>query len=129
MYDSPRKILTLWDWIVVLCKGTMGGGLPSVFAYILDIFNEKILSKVQPEELKKYGGLVVALAEFGEKVLTIYLVDERKRKATSQTVETLRTMAKALEDGTVTQDELDRAIQDATATINAWKNISTIVVA
>ena len=129
MYDSPRKILTLWDWIVVLCKGTMGGGLPSVFSYILDIFNEKILSKVQPEELKKYGGLVVALAEFGEKVLTIYLVDERKRKATSQTVETLRTMAKALEDGTVTQDELDRAIQDATATINAWKNISTIVVA
>ena len=129
MYDSPRKILTLWDWIVVLCKGTMGGGLPSVCAYILGIFNEKILSKVQPEELKKYGGLVVALAEFGEKVLTIYLVDERKRKATSQTVETLRTMAKALEDGTVTQDELDRAIQDATATINAWNNISTIVVA
>lgn len=126
---DAKRVLTLWNWVVIFCKGKFGGGLPAVLEYILDIFNEKVLRKVSPENLKKYSALVVALAEFGEKVLNIYIMDEGKKEALTKTVDTLRNLATALEDGKVTPDEMEQAIQDVTDTINAWKNITTISVA
>jgi len=118
--------LSLWNWVVIFCKGKFGGGLASVFEYILNIFNDKVLSKVTPEDLKKYSGIVVALAEFGEKILAIYLVDEAKRVALSKTVETLRDLATALEDGKVTTEELEQTINAVIEVVNAWKSITTI---
>lgn len=120
--------LSLWNWVVVFCKGKFGGGVSSVLEYILNIFNDKVLSKVSPEELKKYSGLIVALAEFGEKVLNIYVIEPKKRKALSKTVDTLRKLADSLSDGNVTADELETAINDVIDTINAWKSIKNIEV-
>ena len=118
--------LTLWNWVVIFCKGKFGGGLTSVLEYILNIFNDKVLSKVSTENLRKYSGLIVALAEFGEKVLDLYIVSESKREALSKTVDTLRKVSIALEDGQVTTDELEQAINDLVDTINAWKSLSSI---
>ena len=120
--------LSLWNWAVIFCKGKFGGGITSVLEYILTIFNDKVLSKVSPEDLKKYSGIIVALAEFGEKVLDIYIVDEAKRNALSKTVETLRKLATALEDGKVTSEELELTINEVIETINAWKSIKNIKV-
>ena len=96
--------------------------MTSVIQYLLNLFNEKVLSKVKPEELKKYAGLVIAIAEFGEKVLDLYVMDEAKRAALAKTVEALRTLADALADGTVTSEELDKVIDAVTACIKAWKD-------
>ena len=110
------------NWLVVFFKGKFGGGMTSVIQYLLNLFNEKVLSKVKPEELKKYAGLVIAIAEFGEKVLDLYVMDEAKRAALAKTVEALRTLADALADGTVTSEELDKVIDAVTACIKAWKD-------
>lgn len=114
--------MSAWNWLVVFFKGKFGGGMTSVIQYLLNLFNEKVLSKVKPEELKKYAGLVIAIAEFGEKVLDLYVMDEAKRAALAKTVETLRHIANSLADGKVTADELNKAIDDVTACIKAWKD-------
>ena len=114
--------MSAWNWLVVFFKGQFGGGMTSVIQYLLNLFNEKVLSKVKPEELKKYAGLVIAIAEFGEKVLDLYVMDEAKRAALAKTVEALRTLADALADGTVTSEELDKVIDAVTACIKAWKD-------
>lgn len=114
--------MSAWNWLVVFFKGKFGGGMTSVIQYLLNLFNEKVLSKVKPEELKKYAGLVIAIAEFGEKVLDLYVMDEAKRAALAKTVEALRTLADALADGTVTSEELDKVIDAVTACIKAWKD-------
>lgn len=121
--------LSLWNWVVIFCKGKFGDGLTSVFEYILNIFNAKVLSKVSPEELKKYSAIIVALAEFGEKILNIYIMDAGKKAALSKTVDTLRKVSVSLEDGKVTADELEQTINDLVDTIEAWKNISNISIA
>lgn len=118
--------LSLWNWAVIFCKGKFGGGITSVLEYVLTIFNDKVLSKVSPEDLKKYSGIIVALAEFGQKVLDLYIVDEAKLNALTKTVETLRNLATALEDGEVTTEELELAINEVIETINVWKSIKTI---
>lgn len=114
--------MSAWNWLVVFFKGKFGGGMTSVIQYLLNLFNEKVLSKVKPEELKKYAGLVIAIAEFGEKVLDLYVMDEAKRAALAKTVEALRTLADALADGTVTSEELDKVIDAVTVCIKAWKD-------
>ena len=114
--------MSAWNWMVVFFKGKFGGGITSVIQYLLNLFNEKVLAKVDPEELKKYSGLVIAIAEFGEKVLDLYVMDEAKRAALAKTVETLRYIADSLADGKVTADELNKAIDDVTACIKAWKD-------
>ena len=121
--------LSLWNWVVIFFKGKFGDGLTSVFEYILNIFNDKVLSKVSPEELKKYSALIIALAEFGEKILNIYIMDEGKKSALSKTVDTLRKVSISLEDGKVTADELEQTINDLVDTVEAWKTINTISIA
>lgn len=121
--------LSLWNWVVVFFKGKFGGGLTSVFEYVLRIFNAKVLSKVSPENLKKYSGIIVALAEFGEKVLNLYIMEAEKRRALTITVEALRSLSESLSDGEVTAAELESTINNVVDVINAWKNINTIVVA
>lgn len=121
--------LSLWNWLVIFCKGKFGDGLTSVFEYILNIFNTKVLSKVSPEELKKYSALIVALAEFGEKILNIYIMGDAKKAALSKTVDTLRKVSVSMEDGKVTSEELEQTINDLVDTIEAWKNIRTIALA
>ena len=114
--------MSAWNWLVVFFKGKFGGGISSVIQYLLKLVNEKVLAKVNPEELKKYAGLVIAIAEFGEKVLDLYVMDEAKRAALAKTVEALRTLADALADGTVTSEELDKVIDEVSACIKAWKD-------
>lgn len=115
--------LSLWNWVMIFCKGKFGGGLSSVFEYVVNLFNDKVLSKVSPEDLKKYSGIVVALAEFGEKILNLYTVDEAKKTALAKTVESLRKLAVVLEDGSVTSEELEQTINDIIETVNAWKDV------
>lgn len=121
--------LSIWNWVVIFCKGKFGDGLTSVFEYILNIFNTKVLSKVSPAELKKYSALIVALAEFGEKILNIYIMGDAKKTALSKTVDTLRKVSVSMEDGKVTAEELEQIINDLVDTIEAWKNIRTIALA
>ena len=115
--------LSLWNWVMIFCKGKFGGGLSSVFEYVVNLFNDKVLSKVSQEDLKKYSGIVVALAEFGEKILNLYTVDEAKKTALAKTVESLRKLAAVLEDGSVTSEELEQTINDIIETVNAWKDV------
>lgn len=121
--------LSLWNWVVIFCKGKFGGGLTSAFSYIANLLNDKVLSRVAPEELKKYSELVVALAEFGEKILNIYCMDYGKRRALAITVENLRRLADSLGDGKVTPEELEEAVNSVVEVIHAWKDIHTIEVA
>ena len=118
--------LSLWNWAVIFCKGKFGGGVSAVLQYILTLFNEKVLSKVSTSDLKKYSGIIVALAEFGEKVLKLYVMDEKKRVALSKTVDTLRKLSDALADGSVTEEELETCINDCIETIDAWKNLKSV---
>ena len=78
---------------------------------------------------RNYSAIIVALAEFGEKILNIYFMDDGKKAALSKTVDTLRKVAVSLEDGKVTSDELEQTINDIVDTIEAWKNISNISIA
>ena len=118
--------LSLWNWAVIFFKGTFGDGLASAFEYILNLLNDKLLSKVPAEDLKKYSGIIVALSEFGEKVLGYYQVDENKKNALTKTIAALQNRASALEDGKVTQEEFEQAIKDVVETVNAWKSIGSI---
>ena len=119
--------LSLWNWVVIFCKGKFGGGLTSVLEYLLDdILNKEVLSKVSPDRMKKYSGLIVALADFGDKVLDLYVVNEAKRFALTKTVSTLRKVAVAIADGKVTNDEMELAIEDLVETIKAWKSLRDI---
>lgn len=118
--------LSVWNYLVLFCKAKFGGGITSVIEYLLNLFNEKVLSKVSPEELKKYSGIVVALAEFCEKVLDLYMLDEAKRTALTKTVEALCALADSLSDGKVTPDELNKVIDEVVAAIAAWKDARNI---
>ena len=118
--------LSIWNWVVIFIKGKFGGGLASVMEYVLKVFNEKVLAKVAAADMRKYSGIVTALAEFGEKVLSIYDMDSAKRTALAKTVKTLISLAVALSDGKVTPAELEKAIADVVETIEAWKNLKSL---
>ena len=115
--------LSLWNWVVIFFKGKFGGGITSVIEYVLNLFNDRFLSKISPEKLKKHSGAIVALAEFCEKLMNIYILDEVKKSALCKTVATLKKLAVALEDGKVTAEELEDAINDVVAVIKSWKDI------
>ena len=118
--------LSVWNYLVIFFKGKFGGGISSVIEYVLNLFNEKVLSKVSPVDLMKYSGIVVALAEFCEKVLDLYILDEAKRTALTKTVEALRALANSLDDGKVTPEELSKVIDEVIAAIKAWKDARNI---
>ena len=124
--DTPKLSLSLWNWVVIFFKGKFGGGLSSVIEYILDLFNDKVLSKISVDDLKKYSGIILALIEFCEKVLRLYEMDEAKRIALQKTVDTLRKLSVTLQDGKVTPEELEQAIEAVVDTINAWKSLKSL---
>ena len=121
--------LSIWNWVVIFFKGKFGGGMPSVFGYVAALANEKVLTKVKPEDLIKYSALIVALAEFGEKVLNLYIMDVGKRTALTKSVDTLRTLANACSDGNVTAEELELTVNSLVDTIKAWRSLKSLELA
>ena len=43
--------LSLWNWVVIFFKGKFGSGITSVIEYVLNLFNDRFLSKISPEKL------------------------------------------------------------------------------
>lgn len=123
---QARK-LSFWNWLVIVCKGTFGGGLPSVFEYLLGILNDKVLCYVTPEEMAKYAGLIMAVADLGDRILELYDTSESKKKAMQATVKALRSLAEYVEDGKVTEEELEAAIEVVANVISEWKSLRDIV--
>lgn len=125
MQNSPR-IFSLWNWVVIFCKGKFGKGVPSVFAYMLNILNDKVFTKISVEDIKKYSAIILAVAELGEKILALYVMREPKKIAMETTIESLKRLASYIEDGKVSEEEFAEAIEAVSATIDAWKSLKDI---
>lgn len=115
--------LSWWNYLVIACKAKFGGGWASVAEYCLDLLNDKVLSRLAPEELKKYAVLAQEIAELIRKGVEIFVKSEAGKKAGTATIDAFTHLAKALEDGKITAEELDAEIEAVKAAIEAWKAV------
>lgn len=97
------------------------GGFAGLAVYILEAVN-KWLATLDQEKLARAAAIVKAVANAVEILLETFL-PAKYQDAAKKTLEALNTLALALADGKVTQDELDANIDAIEAAIAAWKDI------
>lgn len=117
--------LSLWNYIVIGCKGIFGDGMSSIVAYVLGLFNKKVLSRCPAEELKKWSGVFRSLMVFVSDVVEIFVTEEAVRLAAGSTTEVLGKLASHLEDGNYSEEELDADIEAVYAAIENWKRATS----
>lgn len=97
----------------------MTGGWAGLAVYILEAVN-KWLAKLDQTKLAQAAQIVKSVASALEILLGTFL-PEKYRDAAQKTLEALNTLALALADGKVTQEELDAQIDAIEAAVLAWK--------
>ena len=98
------------------------GGVDCVIEYLLDKFSEQVLSKADPDALKKYCADFKALSDFISILITNHRDDwgERKTSIVTSIVIGIGDLSSALSDGKITKDELDRIIDEIEAMIKLF---------
>lgn len=99
-------------------------GVTGVLGYLLEVFNEQVLARIEDkDEFAAYAGDVAAVASFLDGVFGRHekWMGEAKRPAFSATINAIRELADALKDATVTEDELDAVVGKVKDAVEAWK--------
>lgn len=97
----------------------MTGGWTGLAVYILESVNQR-LATLDQTKLAQAAQIVKAIASALEILLGTFL-PVKYRDAAQKTLEALNTLALALADGKVTQEELDANIDAIEAAVLAWK--------
>lgn len=105
------KLTALWK--------LMTGGWAGLAVYILEAVN-KWLATLDQEKLARAASIVKAVANALE-ILTETFLPAKFKAAAKATLDALNTLATALADGKITQEELDANIDAIEAAIFAWK--------
>lgn len=113
--------LSIWNYIVIGCKGIFGNGFVSIVEYLLQLFNEQVLGKCDPEALKKWSQVFEALADFIERMLTIFMSQGAVYEASKATIKAVRDLAQHLSDGKYVPDELEADIEAVRLAVEAWR--------
>lgn len=96
----------------------MTGGWAGLATYILEAVNRQ-LKKLDPAKLTQFAQVVGCIASALRALAP--LLPEKYRNAVTVTITAVDDAAKALADGEVEQDELDKVIDSVEAAIVAWK--------
>ena len=97
------------------------GGWAGLAAYILEAVN-KWLATLDQSKLAEVAKIVKAIASALAILLNTFL-PEKFRPAAQKTLDALNTLVASLEDGKITQEELDANIDAVEAAVKAWKDI------
>lgn len=120
--DNKFK-LSIWNYLVIGCKGIFGDGITSIIQYIAKLFTEQVLGKCNPELLKKWAEVFEALASFVQFVVGRFVTEEKKLAAANATIEAICHLATVLKDGELTADEINSEVDKILAAVEAWKAI------
>lgn len=97
------------------------GGWAGLAVYILEAVN-KWLAKLDQEKLAQTAAIVKSIANALAILIETFL-PIRFVRAAKTTLDALNTLATALADGKITQEELDANIDAIEAAIEAWKDL------
>lgn len=96
----------------------MTGGWTGLATYILEAVNKQ-LKKLDPTKLAQFAQVTGCVASALRALAP--LLPEKYRIAVTVTIAAVDDAAKALADGKIEQDELDKVIDAVEAAIVAWK--------
>lgn len=97
------------------------GGFAGLAVYILEAVNQW-LATLDQTKLAQAAQVVKSVASALEILLNTFL-PVKYRTAATKTLDALNTLALALADGKITQDELDANIDAIEAAIESWKDL------
>ena len=107
------NVKALWSLVTDGWSGLMKYGLE---------FVNGLLKKLDVEKCQKASRIAVNIAAVVSAAIGVF-VDEKYREASNLTVDALKELAVALEDGQVTEEELDRNVKNIEKCIDAWKAV------
>lgn len=99
----------------------MTGGWAGLAVYILEAVN-KWLATLDQSKLAEVAKIIKSIASALAILLNTFL-PEKFRVAAQKTLDALNTLAASLEDGKITQEELDDNIDAIEAAVLAWKEV------
>ena len=100
------------------------GGVTTIIEYALEWFNTKVLAKITDAE--EYTAYCTDVIEFGVYLDGVFnrhqkWMSEAKREASAATINAIKELASALQDRTLTKEEVDSIVDKVIACIEAWK--------
>ena len=98
------------------------GGWAELAKLICTAFT-KLLAKADPAKLKKYAELTAKIALLTQRVVDVFVSDNKEKEAATATITCLKTLAEHLEDVEYTTEELESDIDNIVEAINAWKKV------
>lgn len=107
------KIKAAWAFLT--------GGWSGLAEYLLKVVNAG-LAKADTEKLRKTATIAINVAAVVKTACDVFAPD-KYRDAAAKTVEALRSLAVALEDGELSSAELNANIEAVNACIDAWKAV------
>ena len=114
--------MSFWDKVKMGFAALFGG--TSLVKAILDWFNVKVLSRISdPDEAKCYSEDVADFCTFVKQVLNRHKtwMSDATRSAWASVIGSIDTLAKALENCNIDEEELDAIVESVKAAIAAWK--------
>lgn len=114
--------MSFWDKVKIGFAALFGG--TSLIKAVLDWFNEKVLSRISdPDEAKCYSEDVSDFCRLVRGVLERHdrWMSDATRSAWAAVIGAIDTLAKALENCNIDEDELDAVVESVKAAIAAWK--------
>jgi len=108
------KMKIVWKYIT--------GGMGKVVDYLLDILNNA-LAKLDPSKKEQ----IIAILNLAKRVLSTlrtlqFLCPTKWQIAYCETIEAVETVINALDDLTLTPEELEKTIKEFDEAIKAWKS-------
>jgi len=110
---SISKIKAAWAFLT--------GGWSGLAQYLLKAVNA-LLAKCDADKCKKTATIAISIAAIVKTACDVF-APEKYKAAAANTVAALSTLAAALEDGNLTEDELDTNIETISKCVDAWKEV------
>ena len=107
------KIKAAWAFLT--------GGWSGLAQYMLKAVNA-LLAKCDADKCKRTATIAISIAAIVKTACDVFAPDKYK-SAAAKTVDALETLAVALEDGNLTEDELNTNIDAISTCIDAWKEV------
>jgi hypothetical protein len=98
------------------------GGWSGLAQYLLGLVN-KALALCDAEKCRKCATIAISIAAIVKTAVAVF-APEKYRDPAGKTVEALGVVAAALEDGKLTEEELNANIDNIAKCIEAWKAVA-----